>query len=142
MKASARNFFEGTVAAVRDGSINDEIEIETAAGLRIVATVTRESRNELGLKLGRHAFALVKAPSVVLLTDVGNARFSARNQFQGRVRSVATGAVNSEVVLELSGGQALVAVVTNDSATGLALTAGTEATAIFKASSVIVGVND
>lgn len=140
MKASARNFFEGTVDAVRDGSINDEVELETATGLRIVATITRESRNELGLAPGRKAFALVKAPSVVLLTDVGNARFSARNQFAGRVRAVTTGAVNSEVVLELTGGQLLVAVVTNDSAASLGLSAGREATAIFKASSVIVGV--
>lgn len=58
------------------------------------------------------------------------------------MRTVATGAVNSEVVLALAGGHALVAVVTNDSATALGLAAGAQATAIFKASSVIVGVPD
>lgn len=142
MKASARNHFEGTVTTVRDGSINDEIEIETSTGLRVVATVTRESRAALQLQVGREAFALVKAPSVVVLTDVGGARFSARNQFHGRVQAVTTGAVNSEVVLALPGGQLLVAVITNDSATGMGLVAGREATAIFKASSVIVGVKD
>jgi molybdate transport system regulatory protein len=140
MKTSARNQFAGTVHAIRSGAINDEIVLAVIGGLHIVATVTRESRNELGLELGAKAFALVKASSIVLMTDAGGARLSARNQLTGTVSRVVPGAVNTEVVLQLPGGGSVAAVITNDSAIALALAVGSAATAVFKASSVIVGV--
>ena len=48
MKTSARIQFSGTVVAVRDGAINDEIDLDAGGGVRIVATVTRDSRDALG----------------------------------------------------------------------------------------------
>jgi len=65
MKTSARNQFEGMVKAVHTGTVNDEIKLEVAGGLRIVATVTSESRTNLALEVGAKAFALVKASSIV-----------------------------------------------------------------------------
>ncbi|KAF1048237.1 TOBE domain-containing protein [Xylophilus sp.] len=140
MKASARNQFFGQIAAVHDGSIHDEVELQIASGLRVVATVTRASRTALGLQPGARALALVKASSVVIVTDAAGVRFSARNQFAGTVGQVTRGAVNSEVALALPGGERLVAIVTNESADGLGLAAGQPATALFKAGSVIIGV--
>ncbi|MES3015573.1 MAG: TOBE domain-containing protein [Pseudomonadota bacterium] len=140
MKTSARNQFAGTVRHVRAGAINDEIELEVIGGLRIVATVTRESRTELGLDVGAKAFALVKAASIVLMTEAGDVRLSARNQLAGKVSRVVPGAINTEVVLELPGGGTVAAVITNESATSLGLADGSTATAVFKASSVILGV--
>lgn len=140
MKTSARNQFAGTVSAVRAGAINDEIELTVIGGQRIVATVTRESCTELGLVVGAKAFALVKASSIVLMTDGDDVRLSARNQLQGVVARVAEGAVNSEVVLDLPGGGTVVAIVTQASAQALGLASGAEVVAVFKASSVIVGV--
>ena len=140
MKTSARNQFAGTVSAVKSGAINDEIELEVGGGLRVVATVTRESCEELGLKVGAKAFALVKASSVILLTDADGVRLSARNQFAGTVSQITPGAVNTEVVLGLPGGSSVAAVITNESARTLSLETGSAATALFKASSVIVGV--
>lgn len=140
MKTSARNQFAGTVRVVRGGAINDELELEVIGGLRIVATVTRESRTELGLEVGAKAFALVKASSILLMTDAGEVRLSARNQLAGTVNRVVPGAVNTEVVLQLPGGGTVVAVITNQSATSLGLADGGPATAVFKASSVILGV--
>lgn len=52
MKTSARNHFTGTVHAVRSGAINDEVDLAVAGGLHVVATVTRESRDALGLAPG------------------------------------------------------------------------------------------
>jgi molybdate transport system regulatory protein len=140
MKTSARNQFAGTVMQVRAGAVNDEIEIEAIGGLRLVATVTRASRDELGLAVGARAFALVKASSVVLMTGAGDVRLSARNQLAGTVARVVKGAINTEVVLDLPGGGTVAAVVTNVSAVALGLKKGRAATAVFKASSVIVGV--
>ncbi len=51
------------------------------------------------------------------------------------------GAVNAEVVLDLGGGQHIVAMVTKESAENLQLAAGKEAYAIIKASNVIIGVD-
>jgi molybdate transport system regulatory protein len=140
MKTSARNQFSGTVKAVRSGAINDEIELDVAGGQTIVATVTRESRTELGLEVGAKAFALIKASSIILMTDAGDVRLSARNQLAGKVTRVVPGAVNTEVVLELAGGGMVAAIITNESAKSLGLATGSAATAIFKAGSVIVGV--
>ncbi len=139
MKTSARNHFEGTVDGLREGAINDEIDLAVADGVRIVATVTRQSREALGLAVGVPAFALIKASSIILVTDTDDVRLSARNQLTGNVTRVTPGAINTEVVLEVAGTE-VVAVITNDSASHLAVAAGAPITAIFKASSVVIGV--
>lgn len=140
MKTSARNQFAGTVHAVRSGAVNDEIELTVIGGVRIVATVTRESRDDLALQPGAKAFALVKASSVLLMSGAADLRLSARNQLAGRVSRILIGAVNAEVVLALPGGGSVAAVVTNESVKTLDLAQGSAATAVFKASSVILGV--
>lgn len=75
-----------------------------------------------------------------MVTDDHDAKFSARNRLAGTVSRLQPGAVNTEVVIELPGGGAVAAVVTNESSQALELAVGKPALAIFKASSVIVGV--
>ena len=58
----------------------------------------------------------------------------------GTVARVQAGAVNAEVVIDVPGGVSVAAIVTQDSADRLGLAVGKPATALFKASSVIVGV--
>lgn len=140
MKTSARNQFAGIVSAIRAGAVNDEIELDIIGGQRIVATVTRESCAELGLLVGAKAFALIKASSIVLMTGSEAVRLSARNQLHGRVTRLTDGAVNSEVILALPGGGTVAAVITSASAQSLGLAECAPAVAIFKASSVIIGV--
>lgn len=138
MKTSARNQFFGTVKSIQVGAINDAIEIAVAGGQTVVATVTRESTQELDLDVGREVFALIKASSIILVSEAEDVRFSARNQFAGTVARIQTGAVNSEVVVSV-GDSTLAVIITNDSAKSLELKEGSPVTAIFKASSVIVG---
>lgn len=139
MKTSARNQFVGTVSGYKAGAVNDEVELQLPGGARIVAIVTRGSTAQLGLKLGAGAFALVKASSVLLATELGDARLSARNQLPGTVAAIQPGAVNAEVVLDIDGGVQIAAIVTQASVQLLGLSVGAPATACFKASSVIVG---
>jgi len=68
-------------------------------------------------------------------------KLSARNQLKAKVKSVTHGAVNSEVVLELSGGALLVSVITRSSAESLGLAAGKNAIAIIKASNVMIATD-
>lgn len=140
MKTSARNHFLGKVSSIRKGAVNDEIELDITGGQKIVATITSESAANLGLQQGSEAFALVKASNVIILTDDTGARFSARNRLSGTISRLQPGAVNTEVVIELAGGASVAAIITHESATRLALKEGQQATALFKASSVIVGV--
>jgi molybdate transport system regulatory protein len=140
MKTSARNQFVGSVTSVRAGAVNDEIELTLPGGTKVVATVTRDSTQALGLRTSMTAIALVKASSVLLATDLEDARVSARNQFAGRVVSVTPGAVNAEVLLEIAGGLHITAIVTQASVKSLGLHPGALATALFDASSVILAV--
>ena len=140
MKTSARNQFAGTVTAVRSGAVNDEVELTLAGGARIVAVVTRDSTESLGLRTNMAAFALVKASSILVATGLDGTRISARNQLSGTVASVTPGLVNAEVVIALGGGTTIAATITQASLKALGLAPGTAATALFKASSVILGV--
>ncbi len=68
-------------------------------------------------------------------------RLSAKNVLKGKVKSIVSGAVNSEVVIELPGGTEVTSVITKGSVESLGLKVGSSAYAIIKASNVIVGVD-
>jgi len=140
MKTSARNQFVGTVTAVKAGAVNDEVELQLAGGQRIVAIVTRQSTETLGLRTHMQAIALIKSSSVLIATDLEGARLSARNRLPGMVSAVTPGAVNAEVVIAIEGGLDIAAIVTQGSVAALGLAPGVSATAFFKASSVILAV--
>jgi molybdate transport system regulatory protein len=141
MKTSARNQLFGTVSKITRGAVNDEIELALSGGQSIIAIVTHESTESLGLEEGGDAFALVKASWVILMADEP-VRISARNQLKGRVSKVTRGAVNAEVSLALDDATTVTAIITNESVETLGLVEGQNAIAAFKASSVILGVTD
>ncbi|SEB20050.1 TOBE domain-containing protein [Paraburkholderia sartisoli] len=145
MKTSARNQLYGTVSAIVRGAVNDEVSLVLPGGQTVVAILTHESTETLGLDVGAAAFALIKASWVMLIVDEGGddpVPISARNQLRGTVTAVKRGAVNAEVSLALQGGVVVTAVITNGSADALGLVEGAPAIAAFKASSVILGVSD
>ena len=133
------------MSQITRGSINDEISLTLPGGHTIVAVLTHESTEALGLTVGAAAFALIKASWVVLFVEDESGaplKLSARNQLRGSVQSVKCGAVNAEVSLVLEGGAVITAVVTNQSVEALGLVEGASAVAAFKASSVILGVKE
>ena len=69
-------------------------------------------------------------------------RISARNVLKGKVKAITHGAVNSEIVVELPGGQEIVSVITKASAESLGLVPGKEVCAVVKASSVMLAVDE
>jgi molybdopterin-binding protein len=68
-------------------------------------------------------------------------KLSARNILKGKVVRIVTGAVNSEVTIELPGGTQIVSIITNSSVENLDLKEGKQAYAVIKASSIMVGVD-
>lgn len=142
VKTSARNVFRGQVKAVQEGAVNDEVVLDLGGGDALAAVITRESSRNLGLAPGKEALALVKASWIILTSADGGQRTSARNRLCGKVSRCVEGAVNAEVVLELSGGKTVTAIITNESVRSLGLAVGVPACALIKASHVILAVED
>jgi molybdopterin-binding protein len=63
---SARNRFRGVVRAVEVEGFLARIELDVTAPARVVAVITREAAEELGLKPGQEAVAVVKSTSVMV----------------------------------------------------------------------------
>ncbi len=68
-------------------------------------------------------------------------KLSARNSLKGKVKKIIPGAVNTEVILELSGGVTITSIVTKEAVESLGIKEGKEAYAIIKASNVMLGVD-
>lgn len=68
-------------------------------------------------------------------------KISARNALKGVVKSIVTGAVNDEVVIEVAPGVEVTAIITKASAEGLGLAIGKEVYAVVKASDVMIAVD-
>ncbi len=68
-------------------------------------------------------------------------KISARNVLKGKVKKVIDGAVNSEVVVELKGGEEVVSVITKESVKALGLKKGKKVYAVVKASNVMLAVD-
>ncbi len=139
MQTSARNQFLGKVASVKTGPINAEVILDIGGGDRLAAVITHDSVDHLALEPGMEAYALVKAPWVILTTD-DSLKTSARNRLCGTVVRCQEGAVNAEVIVELAGGKTVAAIVTNDSIQNLGLKVGVRACALIKASHIILAV--
>lgn len=68
-------------------------------------------------------------------------KISARNVLKGTVKSVTTGAVNNEIVVELPGGMEVVSIITKSSSERLQLAPGKEVYAVIKASNVMIATD-
>lgn len=142
MKSSARNQFLGRVTRVVRGAVNGEVELDIGDGQCMVAIITNESIEDLGLEVGREAYALIKSSAPILVLADDSLRSSARNRLCGTVVTCIEGAVNGEVGLELPGGKRLTTILTNDSIRNLGIKEDVEACALIKASSIIIAIND
>ena len=93
MRISAKNICYGTVCDIKLDNLLAEVCIELKSGHRIVSIITAESVETLGLIVGEGAYAVIKASSVLVSSDIGDLRISAGNQLRGRVVSIRTDAV-------------------------------------------------
>ena len=141
MKTSARNALRGVVSAVTIGQVNAEVTLELADGVELVAIITKESVDELGLAPGREAMALIKSSFVILAPGDAPLRTSARNHLAGTVVRHVEGAVSDEVVLDIGQGKTITATITRHSGQDLGFKVGARAQALIKASHVILAVD-
>ena len=69
MKLSARNILKGTVKAISHGAVDSEVVIELSPGVEVVSIITKSSAESLGLAVGGTAYAIIKAPNVIVAVD-------------------------------------------------------------------------
>jgi molybdopterin-binding protein len=70
MKLSARNQLKGSVTSVNKGEAIANVVLDVA-GQRLVASITVEAADELGLSEGSQVTAIIKASDVMIATDAG-----------------------------------------------------------------------
>ena len=140
IRTSTRNAYPCRVTAVTEGAVHTLVQMELAGGQPLCAALTLTSAAEMGLAPGTEVLALVKASFVILAAGTLPGPVSARNVLTGTVAARRDGAVYSEIVLDIGGGQTVTATITIDSADRLGLAAGDTATALFKAGHVILAL--
>ena len=69
MKLSARNQFKGTVTDIQEGAVNGIVKIDIGGGNIMSATISMAAIKELDLAVGKEAYAVIKATSVMIGVD-------------------------------------------------------------------------
>ncbi len=69
MKLSARNMLKGKVIKVTPGAVNSEVILQLPGGAQVVSIITKSSAENLGLAVGKEAYAVIKASSVMIAVD-------------------------------------------------------------------------
>jgi molybdopterin-binding protein len=69
MRLSARNVLKGKIVQVTKGQTTAHVKIEIGAGAIVTASITNEAVDELKLKAGDAAYAVIKASDVMVARD-------------------------------------------------------------------------
>ena len=69
MKLSARNQLKGTIVAIQEGAVNGIVKLDIGGGSIISSTISMSAIRELGLAVGKEAYAVIKATSVMIGVD-------------------------------------------------------------------------
>ena len=69
MRLSTRNQLKGKIIEVQKGATTAHVRLEIAPGQIVTAAITNEAVDELGLKSGDAAIALIKASNVMIAID-------------------------------------------------------------------------
>ena len=140
MKVSARNVFSGTIQKITKGAVNAEVILAISGETSITSIITNGAIENLSLKEGMNAYAIIKSSSIIIAQELLDAKLSARNILPGKILRLIEGPVSTEVDVEIGGGNVISAIITHGSSEKLSLKEGAHACAVFKASSVILGV--
>ena len=69
MRLSARNQLRGTGVGIDEGAVNGIVKIDIGGGNVVSSTISMTSIKELGLAVGKEAYAVIKATSVMIGVD-------------------------------------------------------------------------
>lgn len=69
MKISARNQLKGVITEIEEGAVNGIVKLDIGGGNVISSTISMASIRELELAVGKEAYAIIKATSVMMGVD-------------------------------------------------------------------------
>jgi molybdopterin-binding protein len=69
MKLSARNQLKGTIVKIQEGAVNAIVSIDIGGGNIVMATISMNAVKDLDLHVGKEAYAVIKATSVMVGID-------------------------------------------------------------------------
>ena len=69
MKLSARNQLKGTITDINKGAVNGIVKIDLGNGTIVTSAITNAAIDDLGLEVGKEAYAVVKASNVMVAVD-------------------------------------------------------------------------
>lgn len=69
MKLSARNQLKGTIIDIQEGAVNGIVKLDIGNGNIISSTISMNAIRELELEVGKTAYAVIKATSVMIGID-------------------------------------------------------------------------
>ena len=69
LRISARNQYEGTIASIERGAVNGIVKLNVNDNVGLTSTISLEAIDELGLKEGEKAVAVIKATSVMISVE-------------------------------------------------------------------------
>lgn len=152
LRTSARNQFIGQIVSVTARPVDAEVEIAIQGGVRVRAGVTNESVDCLGLRPGRHVWALIKAVAVRIEPATSSASPSASNgssntepglnRLCGQVQRITRSDGPAEVVIALEAGITVRGLIDAERLDPFGISEQTSACALFEPATVIIGVSD
>ena len=69
MKLSARNQLKGKIVEINEGAVNGIVKLDIGGGNVISSTISMSAIHELKLEVGKEAYAVIKATSVMIGVD-------------------------------------------------------------------------
>ena len=66
MKLSARNQLKGKIVSIQKGAVSAIVKIDIGGGTLITSSISLDSLEQLGLEVGKEAYAVIKASSVMV----------------------------------------------------------------------------
>lgn len=69
MALSARNQLKGKVVSIKEGAVTAYVVVDIGSGKLITSSVSIDAVKELGLQIGSDVTSVIKASSVLLMTE-------------------------------------------------------------------------
>ncbi|MBV8137566.1 MAG: TOBE domain-containing protein [Deltaproteobacteria bacterium] len=69
MKLSARNILKGIIKQITPGAINTDVVLDVGNGIDIVAQISKNSVDHLGLAVGKPAYAMINIDDIIIGVD-------------------------------------------------------------------------
>ena len=133
MRLSARNQLLARVTDIDAGRVNGTVRLELTCGGGISANISMKAIEWMQLVPDKTVYAVIKATEVMIAAEP--VKISARNRIAGTIADISNGAVNGMVLLDIGKGQQISSTIRE-----LDLHVGMEVFAVFKATSVMIGL--